>query len=155
MRNILRLTVLFLFINAVGFAQKANPPAPPCSTCVSGGGSAGSVPVFSSSSTQGRGVLEESTLSQGGGGTINFGPIVDGQPTGAVNAKSGWFVGDLGGVLGRDTHIDPDIAVWGVIGLNDNTEGGGVFGRANAPEGGAEVEVRWPRSALAVARQSG
>ena len=48
------------------------------------------------------------------------------------------FKGDLGGILGWDTHIDPNIPFAGVIGRADNTNAFAVVGQALATSGATE-----------------
>ncbi len=109
------------------------PSPPPCSTCVTGGGTPGTVPVFASGSTATQGTVQNSNLSQDADGNLVVG--ANGAATGTINGAGGNFKGPLGGLTGYDTEINPDWTLVGVDGQIDNTNGYGVVGRANATTG--------------------
>lgn len=123
--------------NVFGQAAPPNPPSPPCSTCVSGGGTPGTLPIFATGSTSTRGQVMNSTLSQDANGNTIIGPLVNGEAIGSITGLVGTFKGDGGGVIGWDTHIDPNGFPAGVLGVVDNTDGSALFGRANATTGSA------------------
>jgi hypothetical protein len=136
------LTILLLVWTLIppkvfGQATSPSPPSPPCSTCVSGGGTPGTLPVFATGSTTTRGQVMNSTLSQDAKGNTIIGPLVNGEPTGSIRGLVGRFKGVSGGVLGWDTDIAPNIFPVGVFGFVDNTDGSALFGRANATTGSA------------------
>ncbi len=132
-----RFAVIFalLVIPVATCAQTAQ--LPPCPTCVTGGGTPGTLPVFTSGSTSTRGVVTNSTISQDGDGNVLLGPVVNGTPTGNITGHLGTFDGDFGGVIGADRHIEVDKYVVGVTGIIDNTSGAGVRGVATATTGDA------------------
>jgi hypothetical protein len=78
--------------------------------------------------------VQDSSLSQDADGNVSLNGA-NGPKTGAIVGASGLFQGDLGGVVGHDTQINPDWTLVGVQGLIDNTNGYGVVGRANSTTG--------------------
>jgi len=105
-----------------------------CRRCVTGGGTPGTLPIFKPGSTATRGVVGNSSITQDADGNVFLGPF----GTGTISGRGGLFKGDLGGVTGWDTHIDPNITYAGVIGRADNTNAAAVVGMALANSGATE-----------------
>jgi len=105
-----------------------------CRRCVTGGGTPGTLPIFKSGSTATRGVVGNSIITQDADGNVFLGP----SGTGTISGRGGVFKGDLGGLVGWETHIDPSTTFAGVIGQVDNTNAAAVVGIARASSGVTE-----------------
>jgi hypothetical protein len=79
------LFVTFFTVGAVAQGQG-------CLKCVNGGGTPGTLPIFTPGSTATKGVIA---------------------------GRLGVFKGDIGGLIGWETHIDPNTTFAGVIGRVD------------------------------------
>ncbi len=138
---ILLTVALALLLVPLAIYAQSPPGLPPCPTCVTGGGTPGTVPIFTNGSTATQGVVKDSRISQDADGNVLLGPVVNGTPTGNISGHLATFDGDLGGVVGADRHIDPNLFLSGVIGLIDNNSGAAVRGRANATTGSGAIGV--------------
>ena len=105
-----------------------------CRRCVTGGGTPGTLPIFKSGSTATRGVVGNSIITQDADGNVFLGP----SGTGTISGRGGVFKGDLGGLVGWETHVDPSTTFAGVIGQVDNTNAAAVVGIARASSGVTE-----------------
>jgi hypothetical protein len=105
-----------------------------CRRCVTGGGTPGTLPIFRQGSTANRGVVGNSTITGDAGGNVFLGP----SSTGTITGRLGVFKGDIGGLIGWETHIDPNTTYVGVIGKVDNTNAVGVLGVSVASTGATE-----------------
>jgi hypothetical protein len=105
-----------------------------CLRCVNGGGTPGTLPIFQPGSTATKGVVGNSSITQDADGNVFLGPLGNG----TITARGALFKGDLGGITGWDTHIDPNITFAGVIGRADNTNAFAVVGVALATSGATE-----------------
>jgi hypothetical protein len=121
-----RFTLLVLLFCAAAFSVAQNQPSStgrPLRT-EAGSGTPGRIPVFGDAST-----VRDSAISQDASATIHLGDNAAIDAAGNQTALSGIFSGVLGGVIGEDqTTNNPDLTVWGVIGIGDNIEGGGILG---------------------------
>ncbi len=121
------LLVTFLTVGAEAQGQG-------CLNCVTGGGTPGTLPIFKPGSTATKGVVGDSSITQDADGNVFLGP----SGMGTITGRLGIFKGDIGGVLGWETHIDPNITFAGVIGLVENTNAAAVAGIALASSGATE-----------------
>jgi hypothetical protein len=121
------LLVTFFTVGAVAQGQG-------CLRCVNGGGTPGTLPIFQPGSTATKGVVGNSSITEDADGNVLIGPLGNG----TITARGALFKGDLGGITGWDTHIDPNIPFAGVIGRADNTNAFAVVGVALATSGATE-----------------
>jgi hypothetical protein len=121
------LLVTFFAVEAVAQGQG-------CLRCVNGGGTPGTLPIFKPGSTATKGVIGDSTVTEDADGNVVLGPL----GAGTISGRLGVFKGDIGGLIGWETHIDPNTTFAGVIGRVDNTNAAAVVGVAQASSGATE-----------------
>ncbi len=123
-------TVLFVIAFTMGAAAQGEG----CRRCVDGGGTPGTLPIFKPGSTATKGMIGNSTITDDSAGNVLLGPA----GTGTVTGRLGVFKGDVGGLLGWETHIDPSTTWVGVVGQADNSNAVGVFGKTTSTIGFTE-----------------